>query len=76
MLNTLGTIMRADSRPGDVIYRSGGEEFIMMLPETPVEVALAVAERMREQIKKENCPVSAPSPSQWGWPFGRLMTRQ
>lgn len=56
VLNTLGAIMKANSRPGDVICRSGGEEFIMMLPETPADVALAVAERMRERIEKEEFP--------------------
>lgn len=56
VLNTLGTIMKANSRPGDVICRSGGEEFIMILPETPADVALAVAERMRERIEKAEFP--------------------
>ena len=44
-------------RPPDCFARYGGEEFIALLPETPNEGALAVAEKMRrsvEALKIEN----------------------
>jgi diguanylate cyclase (GGDEF)-like protein len=34
-------------RPQDVFARMGGEEFVIVLPETPVEAAVDVAERIR-----------------------------
>ena len=40
-------------RPYDVIGRYGGEEFVVMLPDTPVEQCLVVAERIRKNIRTE-----------------------
>jgi diguanylate cyclase (GGDEF)-like protein len=37
-------------RPGDLLARYGGEEFIGLLPETPLEGALALAGQLREQV--------------------------
>ena len=42
--------MRRYSRDGDVLCRNGGEEFLMLLPTTDAEHALAIAERLRQQI--------------------------
>jgi len=39
---------RALLRPIDVLGRCGGEEFGVLLPETPIETAVLVAERLRE----------------------------
>ena len=43
----LKTIMRGN----DSVYRWGGEEFAVMLPETPIEGVLEVAERIRKNIE-------------------------
>ncbi len=37
----------------DTAYRYGGEEFTILLPETPTEEAMTVAERIRSRIEKE-----------------------
>jgi diguanylate cyclase (GGDEF)-like protein len=42
--------LRADLRPGDFCARFGGEEFVVMLPQTALAVALEVAERIRKGI--------------------------
>jgi len=40
-------------RPYDVIGRYGGEEFVVMLPDTLAEQCLIVAERIRENIRTD-----------------------
>ncbi|QOR40899.1 diguanylate cyclase [Billgrantia diversa] len=42
-------------REGDVLCRMGGEEFVAMLPDTPLDQAIQVAERLRQAL--ENAPV-------------------
>jgi diguanylate cyclase (GGDEF)-like protein len=49
------------SRPGDLVARYGGEEFAAILPQTPEEGVLKVAERMQEAISQLRIPHS-PSP--------------
>lgn len=39
-------------RSGDVVARYGGEEFAMILPETDLEGALAVAQNIRERVAR------------------------
>ena len=41
---------RSGSRAVDLICRYGGEEFVILLPETPIEAANQVAERLRLSI--------------------------
>jgi len=46
-----GIIMRSFRRPGDFAARWGGEEFIVLLPNTPLEGALELAENIRASIE-------------------------
>ena len=41
----------------DVFARWGGEEFVILLPETTIDYAVEVAERLREEIQGEGFPV-------------------
>ncbi|MBW3658673.1 MAG: GGDEF domain-containing protein, partial [Actinobacteria bacterium] len=41
-------------RSSDVVCRYGGEEFAVILPETDVEQAMQVAERLREAVERSN----------------------
>jgi len=45
-------IKSAVKRPGDAVSRYGGEEFTVVLPNTPKEGALLIAERIRQTIEK------------------------
>lgn len=48
----LAGILRKFSRQYDIVCRYGGEEFIIILPETDLGAALFVAEKMREQVQQ------------------------
>ncbi len=49
-LKRFAEVMRAGLRPCDVLGRLGGEEFAVILPDTPLAGAVAVAERLRAAV--------------------------
>ncbi len=50
VLRGLAEVTRAQCRAADVTCRYGGEEFVVILPSTPLENARAVAERLRMAV--------------------------
>jgi diguanylate cyclase (GGDEF)-like protein len=54
VLASIGEIIFATLRGVDYAFRYGGEEFIVLLPETKLESAVHVAERLREAIEAES----------------------
>lgn len=50
LLRGVGAILRDTVRPADAVYRYGGEEFCIVLPQTDVATAAAVGERIRAAI--------------------------
>ena len=50
VLRCFSAAARASLRANDVLARWGGEEFLLMLPDAPVEDARAVLERMAERV--------------------------
>ena len=49
--------MKEALRGSDVSARLGGEEFVVLLPETNLEGALAVTERLRERVGRAEIPI-------------------
>lgn len=46
VIRMLGAILRSGTRTADRVYRFGGEEFVVLAPETSVEGARLLAERL------------------------------
>jgi diguanylate cyclase (GGDEF)-like protein len=51
VLKTLGIVLKGHVRGKDIVCRYGGEEFCMVLLDTPLAVALKRAEKIRRAIK-------------------------
>jgi diguanylate cyclase (GGDEF)-like protein len=56
VLAAVGDRMRAVTRAGDLKCRYGGDEFIVVLPETPLAGAKLVCENLRKAIEKDPIP--------------------
>jgi diguanylate cyclase (GGDEF)-like protein len=50
VLITVAKAIRTPLRPNDLVARFGGEEFAVLLPETTVENAKIIAERLRQRV--------------------------
>ncbi len=61
VLSNLAQIFSRTLRKMDIPGRIGGEEFIVLLPETEIECAKKVAERLRISIESEICMVGLAS---------------
>ena len=51
VLRQLADILRHASRAEDMVFRHGGEEFVAILTNSPLKIALQVAERIRAQVE-------------------------
>ncbi|MES2026404.1 MAG: GGDEF domain-containing protein [Pseudomonadota bacterium] len=54
VLRTFARIAEKNVRQHDVFGRYGGEEFLLVLPETSLLAALNIAERIREQVEQHD----------------------
>ena len=50
-LNEIGQIFSKQVRDADVIVRYGGDEFVVILPETALDGAKVIAERLRQRVE-------------------------
>ena len=51
VLAQVAGVMRQMTRRPDVLGRTGGEEFMLLLPDTGIDEAMALAERLRERVE-------------------------
>ncbi|MCX7738880.1 MAG: GGDEF domain-containing protein [Hydrogenothermaceae bacterium] len=54
ILKEISRIIRKNTRESDYLFRFGGEEFILLLPHTPLENAMKVGEKIRQKIEKHS----------------------
>lgn len=52
VLRDLGRVLRRQSRQSDIACRYGGEEFTLLLPETPIDTGRQRAESLREAVQE------------------------
>ena len=50
VLTGVGTVLRHNGRPFDLVSRIGGDEFALLLPDTDARGAVEVAERIRREL--------------------------
>ncbi len=53
LLARVGDCMHLPSRPGDIGFRYGGDEFILLLPETDKFQAESIAQNLHERLREE-----------------------
>ena len=51
VLQSLGNFLKAHVRGSDIACRYGGEEFALVMPDSPLEKAIQRAEELREKVK-------------------------
>ena len=61
VLKTVANVIKENLREYDIPSRYGGEEFCILLPQTSLEEAKVVAERLRSAVEKETVTIDAVS---------------
>lgn len=56
LLRLLAGVLAANVRPGDIVYRYGGEEFSILLPDADFAAAIDVGERVRRAVFDASLP--------------------
>ncbi|MBJ5866235.1 GGDEF domain-containing protein [Salmonella enterica subsp. enterica serovar Derby] len=56
VLIALSRTLEACSRENDLVFRWGGEEFVILLPHTPLDIALQIAESIRAAVARITIP--------------------
>lgn len=59
VLRWLADFLRGMVRDTDLVGRYGGDEVVVLMPETPLEKAEEVAERLRSLVAEHNIPTSS-----------------
>jgi len=59
-IKKISAILSRKSRRNDFVARYGGEEFTILMPETPKNIALTIAERLRSDLAESFADVKLP----------------
>lgn len=52
LLTTLSRILKQATRPQDELVRFGGDEFVVILTDAPIDHAMSIAGRLREKVEE------------------------
>lgn len=61
VLRSVAQLLSAATRPGDLVVRYGGEEFVLVLPNTDPQAALTAAERLRALVEDHDWEIIYPN---------------
>lgn len=53
LLKQMGRLIQRELREPDMVFRIGGEEFVIILPETDLEGAVAVIRRLQDRLRRD-----------------------
>lgn len=60
VLRAFAGLVRANLGPQDLVFRSGGQRFVVLLPDTPLAQGLQSAERLRRVVAQANLAAGQP----------------
>jgi diguanylate cyclase (GGDEF)-like protein len=63
LLRMLSQLITDSLREDDMLFRFGGEEFVILFPDTPKDAAAMVAERIRQKVQAFNFPYQEKQPN-------------
>ncbi|CUW39716.1 putative Response regulator [Magnetospirillum sp. XM-1] len=66
VLKSIAELLRSGVRAVDIVGRWGGEEFLVICPDTDLDGAQALAEKLRSSIAAEPFPAIGPTTSSFG----------
>ncbi|WP_312886301.1 GGDEF domain-containing protein [Bacillus sp. NTK034] len=76
VLKFLSELVKKETRASDLCFRIGGEEFLIILPETGIHITEIVAERIRKTTECTTSPSGNPITVSMGiGSFSELMNR-
>jgi diguanylate cyclase (GGDEF)-like protein len=74
-LTAVADVLSRNARSGDQVFRWGGDEFAVLLPDSTAEAASAVIERLESAVRDAvRDPDGAPVEITFGWAAGRPET--